>query len=258
VYEENPTISYVPVTGSRYVKQVFAPVSVAVLAELTSTLADPGYVFAALIAGANGMLNPDFVQDAAGPDPDFERFIGLMTTLTKAHRLYWAGDAHEPGRYSIVIDHYAPDFTSEVAELLTLLGLEVPPDPASRVVLPVYLALDGGESDGIGIATRSVGDLAEILAAAIEVPAEDERRGLAAPYPPPGLAGRHLRVRYSDERPRNASVAVPYREGWYFIDETDRETKRFFRLLSALWSVSIAEGTAHAAGTPVLTVPVSR
>ena len=54
-----------------------------------------------------------------------------------------------------------------------------------------------------------------------------------------------------------AAVAVPYRDGWYFIDETDQATKRFFRLLSALWSVSIAEGTTHAAA-PVLTVPVSR
>ena len=119
------------------------------------------------------------------------------------------------------------------------------------------LALDGRGSDGIGLITRSVADLVEILSAAIEVPDEDSRRGIASPYPPAGLAGRALRVRFSEDRPAGAAVAVPYREGWYFIDETDRATKRFFRLLSALWSVSIAEGTTHAAA-PVLTVPVSR
>jgi hypothetical protein len=110
----------------------------------------------------------------------------------------------------------------------------------------------------VGITLRSVIDLVEILSAAIELPDGDQRSGLTASYPPPGRAGSGLRVRFSQERPDASSVAVPYRDGWYFIDETDRATKRFFRLLSALWSVTIADSTSHMANAPVLTVPVSR
>ena len=44
VYEENPTISYTPVAGAEYARQVFSPVPIAVLAQMTGTLADPGYV----------------------------------------------------------------------------------------------------------------------------------------------------------------------------------------------------------------------
>jgi hypothetical protein len=257
VYEENPTISYVPVAGAKYAKQLFSPVSVAVLAELTGSLVDPGYVYTALVAGANGLRNPDFLHASVAPDPRFERFVFLMTALTQAHRLHWVGGAGPDGGFSIVVDQYAPAFAAEVGELLSLLGLPVPDDQDSPVVVPVSLALDGREAGGLGLITRSVADLVEILSAAIDVPEDDRRRGVAAAYPPAGLAGRNLRVRYGDDTPAGATVAVPYRDGWYFIDETDGETKRFFRLLSALWSVSMAEGTAHAA-TPVLTVPVSR
>ena len=116
----------------------------------------------------------------------------------------------------------------------------------------------GATSGGIGIITRSVWDLVEILSAAIEVPEEDQRNGVVATYPPPGLAGRELRVRRSKDSPKQAAVAVKYRDGWFYIDETDQATKRFFRLMGALWSVTIAESTAKGSAAPVLTVPVSR
>jgi hypothetical protein len=45
---------------------------------------------------------------------------------------------------------------------------------------------------------------------------------------------------------------------WFYIDEKDQATKRFFRLLGSLLSVAIAESTANASAAPVLTVPVSR
>jgi hypothetical protein len=64
-------------------------------------------------------------------------------------------------------------------------------------------------------------------------------------------------VRRSEKKPKDASVAVEYRDGWFYIDETDQATKRFFRLLGALWSVSIAD-SAVGSPAPVLTVPVSR
>jgi hypothetical protein len=257
IYEENPTISYVPVAGAAYARQVFSPVPVSVLAELTGTMADPTYVFTALIDRANGVRNPDFLYASAGPDPRFERFVALMTTLIQVHRLHWIGDKQRQDAFAIMIDEYVPEFAAEARELLELLELPAPPADGGQVVVTVFLALDGHEAGGIGLATRSVGDLLEILAAAIEVPEEDLSRGIAATFPPAGPAGSKLRVRYSEDEPSGAAVAVPYRDGWFFIDETDRETKRFFRLVSALWSVIMAEGATHAA-TPVLTVPVSR
>ena len=60
VYEENPTISYTPVVGAEYARQVFSPVSIAVLSQLTGTLANPAGIYSALVSSVNGIRNPDF------------------------------------------------------------------------------------------------------------------------------------------------------------------------------------------------------
>jgi len=257
-YEENPTISYTPVAGAEYARQVFSPVPVSLLAQMTGALAEPGYVYAAMVSSVNGLYNPDFQYSPADVDPRFGRFVAIMTRLTLAHRLHWVEDSRQPDHFSIAIDHYEPDYTAEVRELLDLLGLPGPAGRAAQVTLPVFLTVDGHASGGVGIITRSVGDLVEMLSAAIEVPEEDVRRGVARTYPPPGPAGKGLRIHYSKTRPEHAAVAVRYRDGWFYIDETDQVTKRFFRLMAALWSVSIAESAARGSAAPVLTVPVSR
>jgi hypothetical protein len=181
-----------------------------------------------------------------------------MTRLTQAHRLHWIVIPGQPDRSSIVIDHYAPAHTAEVIELLDLVGLAPPTDDAAQIVLPVSLALDGRDSGGLGITTRSVGGLAQMFSAAIEIPKQDLEKGVATPYPPLGLAGKGLRIHYSETRPGHAAVAVQYCDGWFYIREDDLVTKRFFRLMAALWSVTIAESTPQGFSAPVLTVPVSR
>lgn len=258
VYEENPTISYIPVEGERYAHQLMAPVPLDAFARLARTLNNPDSVYKALVSSVNGIQNPDFLSSSAEPDPHFSRFVALITGLHRAKRLHLVENPQQPGRFLIVIDHYAPTHTAEVSELLSLLGLPQAEPHSPRLILPVYLALDGRDSGGIGFATHSVWDLVEILSAAIEVPEDDIQNGVTTSYPPLGQAGKELRVRHSKTRPEHAYVAVQYRDGWFYIDERDHATKRFFRLLSSLWSVTIAESTAKAAVAPVLTVPVSR
>ena len=258
IYEENPTISYTPVTGEKYARYLMSPLPVHVLAQLTGTMANPAPIYTALVANVNGIHNPDFRFTSIEPDPRFERFVELMTALTRAQCLHWVEDPERSGDFSIVISHHAPVYADQVSELLDLLGLPAPQDRTARVILPVSLALDGRDTGGIGIITYTVFDLVEILSAAIEVPEEDQRNGVSTSYPPPGLAGRTLRVPYSKARPEQAAVAVKHRDGWFYIDEKDKATKGFFRLLASLWSVSIAESTAKTTAAPVLTVPVSR
>jgi len=140
---------------------------------------------------------------------------------------------------------------------LTLLGLAVAKPGASRIAVPVSLALDGRDGGGIGITTRSVYQLLEILSGAVEVPEQDEASGVAVDYPPPGGVGKHLHVHFSTTEPQHAFVAVRYRGGWFYIDEKDHTSKQYFRLLTTLLSINIAENTSRGSSAPILTVPVS-
>jgi len=258
IYEENPTISYRPVAGEKYVRQLMSPIPVAVLARFAGTLAEPAPVYNALMSSVNGIDNPDFLFSSAQFDPHFCRFVTIMTELTQAHRLHWVEDPHNAGSFSIVIDQSGPPYVAEVSELLELLGLSALKDPSRQVILPVSLALDGRPRGGIGITTRSIFDLVEILSAVIEVPEEDQQNGVTVSYPSLGLVGKDLRVRRAGGRPEHASVAVKYRDGWFYIDDKDLVTKRFFKLLGGLWSSTIAESDANAGAAPIMTVPVSR
>jgi hypothetical protein len=258
VYEENPTISYTPVEGENYMRSLMSPVPVATLAQLTTTLADPAPIFTALVSRVNNIHNPDFQHPRIEPDLRFDRFVTIMTELSHAYRLYWIADPEKKNCISIVIEHYAPDYTTEVNELLNLLDLAPPKDTSSAVILPVYLSQGVRDEGGIAILTRSVFDLVEIFSAAIAVPEEDDRYGVAKTYPPASLAGAGLHVSYSEDQPEGAYVAVKQRGGWFYIDEKDQATKSFFRLLGTLWSVAMAECVARSSASPILTIPVSR
>jgi hypothetical protein len=117
------------------------------------------------------------------------------------HRLHWVENPQLNGKFSIVINDYSPTYDAEVDELLSLLGLAVPMDRLQTVVMPVSLALSERQSGAIGITTRSVLRMMEILSAAIEIPAEDTRNGTVTDYPSLGPPGEKLLIHYSKARP---------------------------------------------------------
>jgi hypothetical protein len=161
----------------------------------------------------------------------------------------------EDESFAIVITDYADGFQADVETLLALLGIEYDLGFTGDIVMPVSLAVHGRDDGAIGITTRSVLRLVEIFSAAVEVPEGDIHR--AQTYPPLGPMVEGLRIRQARREPENASLAVRFREGWYYIPDDDRISKGYFRLLTVLWSVVISEGSAGASGAPLLTVPVS-
>lgn len=257
VYEENPTITYTPVDGQSYIRALTSPIHLGGLAALTRAVVNPGEIYMSLVSSVNGIYNPDFPLSAEDVDPRFDRFVEIMAELHRAHRLDWIENPDKAGQFSLVIDGFRPRFTDRVEELFGLLGLAPPEQGLDQLVVPVLPYSHVGAVDGIRIKTRSVYKLVEIFSACIEVPAGDEAGGVAAVYPRPGPVGKGVRVRYSEDAPEDAYVAVNYRDGWFYIEDSDIVTKGFFRILGSLWGVTIAE-TASKSATPVLTVPVSR
>ena len=259
LYEENPTISYVPVAGAKYAHRMMSPTDLTGLAQLTGNLSNVSYVFTSLIASVNDIYNPDFLYDSVEIDPRFERFAAVMTRLIEVNRLHWRlDDPFDANKISIVIDHYSPTYAAEVDELLKLLNLPLPEDYSQQLVIPVYRAIDGSDVDGVRITTQSVWNLVEVMSAAVDVPQADKNAGVTANYPPLGQVGADLRIPHADERPDTAFVAVEHRGKWFYIEEGDLASKQLFRLLSTLWGVTIAEATANSVTAPVLTIPASR
>ncbi len=257
-YEENPTITYTPVQGVKYLRQILKPMPLDILLLYLDSSYQSGIPLLMLAKRVNGISNPDFLPSArAEPDPRFLRLVELLSDLHMSNVLYLAKNRGEQGEYDVVISHYAPDCSQEVSEFLTILGQPMPSDQSEEIVLPLYSSWEGLEKKGITITTRSVFDLIQILTASVEIPSDPASEERAVKFPARGTAGRDIRIRVSTEKPDNASAMVKYRKHWYFIDDNDQITKLAFRLFIELWGMIIA-GSAERQPAPVLTVPVSQ
>ena len=259
IYEENPTITYVPVHGERYLHQLLTPISLKTLVLLIRGAKRTQSAYLTMLASRiNDLQNPDFMtapltESAAR----FERLVALNKTLSDAGILQWVEDPKTGVPFDVMMADYTPSHVNQVREYLALLGLAMPPDASETIILPVYFSVKEQDWDGMAISTRSTYDLIEILQESIEVPEEHVAAGLTYRSLRPGLAGRNLHIHTSKGKPEGCELSVRYRGYWYYIDPTDMHTKLFYRMVRVLWSVSIAAG-ADRRDEPVLTIPVGR
>jgi hypothetical protein len=257
-YEENPTITYTPVQGEQYLRQLLSPIPLNLLVLIIRSSTNSAATLTLFTNRINDMQNPDFLDGPnAKTDRRFERFVELVQELDQAGVIQLVEDPRENVPFDILITNYSPSYTGKVQEYLNLLGLPMPTEESKDIVLPVYFAVKGRDLDGVAISTRSTFDLMEILRAAIQVPEEHAKAGLAVHYPKTGLAGKNLRILASKDKPERAAVAVRHRGYWFYIHETDMRTKLYYVMIRTLWSVSIASASEQKAA-PVLTIPVSR
>ena len=257
LYEENPTISYTPVTGEAYLNQLTSPLPLSVFAQITQSLPRPETAYTMLIASVNGIRNPAFLHGDQQADPRFERVASLITELGQEHCLHWVNDTAPPAVIGLAIKGSAA-CKKQADELLELLQIDRPVQQRGSIFIPVTTTPTGRDSTGIVLTMRTLLSLVEIMSAAVEVPPEDNSSGVATEFPRLGIAGEDLHIRYSTSRPESAYVAVEHRDGWFYIDERDFTTKRYFKLLGSLWSAAMAKSLNAAQSGPVLTVPVSR
>lgn len=150
----------------------------------------------------------------------------------------------------------------EALELASLLGL---PPGRTRYELAVGTwskTIDAAEADSvIGVSMRSLLGAFFYLSHGIDVPAAHVEQGLVTVTCDPAgeafdwrrLTGDVLRVKTSPGRPAAAAIAVPYRGHWFYIEDSDLESKSTFALLLEIFNMS---ADASSAVAPALTLQV--
>jgi len=69
------------------------------------------------------------------------------------------------------------------------------------------------------------------------------------------VSGPPMRVLVADAVPKNAYVAVPYAGRWYWIADTDIESKTTFGIVMLLFSIA---DTGTKGSAPVVTIPANQ
>ncbi len=114
----------------------------------------------------------------------------------------------------------------------------------------------------IGIAPRSLTGSFFYVSHGVEVPQDDLAAGrVTVTRKPDGdvydwsrFSRGLLEIRSSEDRPDDAAVTVPYRDTWFYIADTDIDSKATFSLLLQLFALSAGETPSTA---PILPLPVS-
>lgn len=260
VYEENPTITYSPVQGREYIKQLFSPIPIELIALMISTELSPeelGKIIIFFVSRVNDIRNPAFLSSKNSlSDPRFVRFVDLTVLLASSGNLFLIPSQDNPKKYSFVITDYKSS-VDEVQEFLNILGISKQIKMFEDIVLPINFTIHESDSSVISLKTRSIWDLVQILGSTIHLPEDNELSENAIKYPPPGLPTMNLKILSSKQKPINALVQINYNGNWYYIDRNDRQTKTAFRILQEFWEVMIADSAKGSSNIPVLTVPVN-
>lgn len=262
-YSEQPTVTYTPLQGEDFVQRMLSPVTAETLLLLYHSGWSIERVLRLAVQRLNGIEN---APGASGPTPlqapRYEAFLqvtGLLRQLQTQGALDLGVVQEGDERFAALTIDPAAAAHDEVHSLLRMLGLR----PGQAYYRLAALTGRGSNNDSIGVSTRSLMGILFFLSQAVEVPGSDRDRGRVtvtlgadgAVFDWLQVTRNLFTVQTSIERPTNAAVAVDYRGAWFYIDDSDLDSKSTFSLLAQLFALQ--SGKTKGTG-PVLTLPVGR
>jgi hypothetical protein len=251
-FYDRPTITYSPLTGEKFARNLMIPVAPATVMSLVEGGYPIDLVFRILVHSVNGIQN-SFGGTARlkRADPEFyallERLRHNQASGAVALRVKKSEDK---GALVMVFRKKVDQETEENAkEVRQLLGLR----EGSAEFKVVYGSAPTSDEE-IALLTRSIIEILTDISSTVEVPAEHVAEQRVTPTAEPegeGIKGAMVRIRCSTERPDDSFAAVPYRDRWFWIDDRDYRSKKLFSFLMFVMTLTETGGKE---GAPVVTI----
>jgi hypothetical protein len=256
-YTDRPTVIYQPLTGVDFLKRLMTPIPPSSVLFMLQSGYSAERIMPFMLDSING-LNNGSNRLRRPADPKFTRLVELIREGQLAGaiqiRIERPKDAAES---SVLIFGPArdPQLAEKGREIKNILGI----NPDLRE-LKVNYGGYSGKTDEIDMMTRSMLLIMLEFAAVVQVPESDVEQGKATPglveTPSAGaLNGPPFRVLVSDSPPRDAHVAVQYDGRWFWIADTDIQSKYTFGTIMLLFSIA---DTGVRGSAPVVTIPANQ
>ena len=249
-YEEDPTISYVPLRGEQFVERMLAPISAEQTLLLGRMSSDETEAMRMLVRRANGLANPLYAPTQSRPE--FDRFIELYASLRDQGVLDVVRT--DAGKYEALCHDYSSEQGVKVAELLDVLGIQHVAEQQADVRVPLRFFVGSARGGGIDLETPSALEVIEAAGLGVELPGVHLAEGIVRTSAADAMH-RFLAVHSSSKRPDDAAVAVLHRGWWFFIDARDARSKQSFMILRTLIGLRLDDANRRQEA-PVLVVPV--
>ncbi len=253
---DRPTITYAPITGSKFNKTFLTPLPPSAVLFLIQSGWPANIVLPISMEAINGLRSPKLV--GAGQrrgDPRYYRVIELFRKIQRSGAIgvRVMGEENDKESLFIVIrsKDVPEDVTAAAEELAGLLGLQ----RGAQEYTVSYGEIARNNKD-LAMHTRSMMSIMIELSGMIDVPAHhiEEGRTLPALGKPLSKDDPHrlISIRHSRNEPDDAFIAVQYKDYWFWIDDRDFKSKRTFAYLMILFSLTETGGSES---LPLVTIP---
>jgi hypothetical protein len=252
IYTDRPTITYVPMTGEKFLRGVVTPIDPRNIFFMLQAGYSADFILGLTVESLNGLRNRSMAGGVLRPaDPAFYRVLELLREL-QAEGAFGMRVEEDKAKGSTAVLFFrnadaSADVRAKADEVRRLLHL---PPEGERFVIS-YSPMRGN-ADELAVNSRSMMQILMAFASYVDVPAEDlgDRRAL------PGfdeVATRTgLRVHSGKEAPERTFCAVKYRGHWFWIADDDWQAKR--ALTAVMFFFTLAD-TGSPDRLPLITIP---
>jgi hypothetical protein len=255
VYTDRPTITYVPLTGEKFLRGLITPIDPKNIFFMLQSGYAADFILGLTVESLNGVRNRSLAGGAIREaDPEFLRALELMREVQAAGAVGMRVEEDKTNGSTGVLffrrDDVPVEILEKAAEARRLLKLS----PEIQRFLLTYSPARGADNE-LAVNSRSMLQIMGAFASHISVP-EAHLKDHSA------LSGSNLAdaerrndrvaIRSGKNKPSNAFAAVRYRDHWFWIDEGDWPTKR--ALTAVMFFFTLAETGANEK-LPLITIP---
>ena len=259
-YEESPTISYTPLQGDKFVKNILSTLPLKTITLLFHSGWSIERVFRVCFQLLGELEN---APGASGPTPkiapkykEFQEAVKYLQELDDrdALRINYQESNGQP-QMVLQISNDAKTSKSALAFARTINAA-----PDQQIYVLNHFPTPE-QVDHLRIIPRSLLGIMFYLSQSIEIPKKDVLKGKVTltknikgeDFDWFEVTGELLTIRSSSEEPSNAIVRIFYRGTWFYIDDSDMDSKSTFSLLTQIYSLQ--SGTIKST-EPILTIGV--
>lgn len=254
IYTDRPTITYVPLTGEKFLRGLITPIDPKSIFSMLQTGYAADFILGLTVESLNGVRNRStsggMLREA---DPEFVRALQLIRDVQVEGAVgLRIEDQTAKGRTGVLFfrgDDVPPSIVAKSTELRQLLRMA--PDQ-SRFTL-IYSPVRGGPTE-LAVNSRSMLQIMMAFASYVDVPQPHLDANWAAPALDADAIerSRPVRIRSGVEPPANAFAAVRYRDHWFWVDDGDLMTKRAFTAVMFFFTLAETGGSEN---LPLVTIP---
>jgi len=240
-WSDKPTITYVPMSGQTFSKNLLTPISPSILFFLIQSGWSPERLFRLTTSSVNGLRNENCKPRVRKQAED--EYIYLLNVISEiqdrgAMGVHFIGDWPK-----VDVDVYFPssglDDSTQfyISEFTSLLNL----DPSLNRYSIKYGIIQR-DSSQVVLETHSVLEMISNLSWYIDVPPEHiaEKRTLNTFE---SENTELIRISYSGTKPENDFISVKSRDQWFYIDDRDVTSKTTFAIIRILLSLADEGGS---------------